>query len=273
MLCPGLSFVRVAEAFDTPEARAAYTQVFKLMTCFLEALATEEGNDLFKNLNDFVLRLASLANSPQTTVAVAEFVSSVCRALQQEHESFARERINELSPVFRSAGSDDAGEPLKKKDVDVYWNEDFVLGTKSASQVFSNTGGSVLGDDGEEEDGKPRAQQGNGEGATVPTAGDLPSWDSERLMDITQSFSSAAASRRAGRQEQGDKTQMLKEFFEASVAAAKAQEPVRQPQSEEQRAMMCLLSFVIFSTYTIFALIGLRATVSGVYSTLFPLQS
>lgn len=272
MLCPGLSFVRVAEAFDTPEARAAYTQVFKLMTCFIEALATEEGNDLFKNLNDFVLRLASLANSPQATVAVAEFVSSVCRALQQEHESFARERINELSPVFRSAGSDD-GEPVKKKDVDVYWNEDFVLGTKSASQVFSNTGGSVLGDDGEEEDGKPRAQQGNGEGATVPTAGDLPSWDSERLMDITQSFSSAAASRRAGRQEQGDKTQMLKEFFEASVAAAKAQEPVRQPQSEEQRAMMCLLSFVIFSTYTIFALIGLRATVSGVYSTLFPLQS
>lgn len=267
-LLAGQTFVRTAEAFDTPEARAAYTQFFKLIIAFLEAMATEEGKDLFKNLNDFVLRLSGLANSPETTVAVAEFVATVCKSLQQEHESFARERMNDLSPFIPPEGED--GKPKRREDGGFYWNEEFVLGMKSASQVFKDTG-SVTGDEGGDGSSTAPSEASPGGGAG-PSEAVLPSWDSERLLDMTTTGTLGATGRSAAdyqRQQQLDKTQLLQKLFEASIEAAKAKEPAQRVQSEEQKAITCIVSFFIFLTWTFFAMIGVKTSVSTVYSLIF----
>jgi len=49
-------------------------------------------------MSDFLSRLARLANAPETTLAVAEFVTVVCHALAQENSAYSRERVAQLSP-------------------------------------------------------------------------------------------------------------------------------------------------------------------------------
>jgi phosphate/sulfate permease len=274
--------VRTAEALGTPEAHAAYAQFFRVLQHCLKLVrrqhnkimefylshpsskvlkghsmtrsvlgvglvsqgATEECADLVNNVNAMVSRGAELLNSPQTTVAVAEFVANVTSALEEEHATYARERTDEFVPF-------DPDHDLKKeKGVDVGddYDEDLVLGlSKAESQALQ-----------EEEDDSARRGKGPGpvgedEGAGSGGEGPkLPAWDRQKWQD--------SLDRSAMRRSQRSMSRLFQDHVQ-QAAEKQAQVEKERKRADEQRALTCVVSFLFFLTWTTFALIGVRASV------------
>jgi hypothetical protein len=331
----GMTFVKFAEAVDTPEMHAAITQAFKLGQRGLDMLATDQvsqssghthyictyafllfliiipqtiqAKDFLANSADFLSRLARLANAPETTLAVAEFVTVVCHALAQENAAYSRERVAQLSP-FEVGGMEEGDEDeeedegLRKpgtasamsggrasaasgKGVRIVredsqtgerleWDEDLVLGRGKAAagpvdESKTSTEGSTPRDDEEELD----VSMNEGPSGRVGEEPDLlPLQEGAMESSISGFFAGAAAGGSVAehaRWEKEDKALLVKKLVETvleekrkAAEAGGVYTPAGAYKSERERAAHCALSFVFFVAYTVFALIGLRATLT-----------
>ncbi len=372
-----MTFVKFAEAVDTPEMHAAITQAFKLGQRGLDMLATDQvsqpakeadsmfvlgfswirrgsytgfgvasflccgseaahgsllisclpsppylnpptqAKDFLANSADFLSRLARLANAPETTLAVAEFVTVVCHALAQENAAYSRERVAQLSPFevggmeegeeeeedaglrkpgAASAMSGRAASAMSGKGVRIVredsqtgerleWDEDLVLGRVKAAGAGAGAGGGVdesktstegstpRGEEGEEEEEELDVSMSEGPSGRVGEEPDLlPLQEGAMESSISGFFAGAAAGGSVAehaRWEKEDKALLVKKLVESLVEEKrKAAEaggvytPAGAYKSERERAAHCALSFVFFVAYTVFALIGLRATLT-----------
>mmetsp|Transcript_20832 Transcript_20832/g.30879 ORF Transcript_20832/g.30879 Transcript_20832/m.30879 type:complete len:433 (-) Transcript_20832:141-1439(-) len=84
--------VKIAEALDTPETKAAVQQGAVVMARFFDVLASEETKNFLQASADASCKLFELANSPEATVMIAEFTANVVHALEVEHEQHLSEQ-------------------------------------------------------------------------------------------------------------------------------------------------------------------------------------
>jgi len=249
----GAFFVRAAEALDTPEAHAAYSQGFRTFHQYRQVLASEEADDLFNNLGDLVSKLARLANAPETTVKVAQFVANVCQQLEEENSTYVREKADVFAPQFEE--EDAYTKKEKMAATGAYGLED----TLGYDESF------VLGGGKEKEDAPPTITEQGGEalagvrrGSQVGSDGEqdqLPSWDADRWHELKTSRSSSIA------QSTKDKVAgIFQEQLQAELS--RVQEVERQRKANNQKhEVLCAISFLVFITWTTFALYGLRTAI------------
>lgn len=247
----GALFVRAAEALDTPEAHAAYSQGFRALHRFLLVMASDEANDLFKNLSDLTSKVARLGNAPETTVAVAQFVAQICQALEEEHATYVRERTEMYAP-FEEGGDDD----LKREKMAAQGNYG-VVGDNGLGERFEFDEDLVLGTRGgsaDEDEDKAVDTSDKPDIEPVPGGreGELPSWDADRWTEI-----------KTGRGSPHKEDRFVGLFLnQMQLQLAKQQESEHKRKEKDQHhAMLCVLSFVFFITWTMFAFYGMIAAV------------
>jgi hypothetical protein len=244
-------FVRAAEALDTPEAHATYAQVATWAQRGMEVLATEEAKDLIRNLNDMVSRAAKLSNAPETTVAVAEFVATICSQLDEEHMNFKRDRLREFATSFPSMSAFGGLGPEDGKGGKDRRASSSASATTPRPTVppgFAEAEAALRGEG--EEAGAAAGQEGT---EPISPSRQLPDWDRERLGATERDVSLFEERRRKVERRMG-----LREAIEGDV------EKRRVGRDEARRAMTCAASFMFFVGYTVFALIGIRSTVTYV---------
>lgn len=252
--------------------------------------------------------MARLANAPETTLAVAEFVTVVCHALAQENAAYSRERVAQLSPFevggveegeegeeeaagWKKPGVGGKGVRIVREDSTtgerLEWDEDLVLGRKGAGGVGadeSKTSTESTPRDEEELDvsmtegpsGPLGGQMGEGEEGEEVLEDLLPIQEGAMESSVSGVFAGAGTGGSVAehaRWEREDKALLVKKLVEAvleekrlAAEAGGVYHPSGAYKSEKQRAVHCALSFLFFLSYTVFALVGLRATLLSLAS-------
>lgn len=75
---------KVAQALNTPETKAATSQVFETLQSVIDFFASEPGRKVISTAGECLNQLCDVAASPESSIFLAEVATNVCHALDAE---------------------------------------------------------------------------------------------------------------------------------------------------------------------------------------------